>query len=165
MTNTGAKVAAKQGMKRIIVIIAAILLAIPAIAQVGRYKNIKTVYPGYTLKFDTATAELTVMHFDDETGSIQETVISKKQSHSHKQVGRYEFRRSARVATYQIFDTSTGEYTTVKWSPEGYDYESMDMQIDTLVSRTVDGIKRLLKGLEEGLDKIGTSIQDTVVVI
>ena len=152
-------------MKKIIVIIAAIIMALPASAQVGRFKNIKTVYPGYTLKFDTATAELTVMHFDDETGTIDETIISKKQSHSHKQVGRYEFRRSARVATYQIFDTSTGEYTTVKWSPEGYDYESVDNQLDTLVSRTVDGIKRLLKGLEEGLDKLGTNLQDTVVVI
>ena len=152
-------------MKKIIVIIAAIIMALPAFAQVGRFKNIKTVYPGYTLKFDTATAELTVMHFDDETGTIDETVISKKQSHSHKQVGRYEFRRSGRVATYQIFDTSTGEYTTVKWSPDGYDYESVDTQIDTLVSRTVDGIKRLLKGLEEGIDKLGSSLQDTVVVI
>ncbi|MCR5407563.1 MAG: hypothetical protein K6E61_00430 [Bacteroidales bacterium] len=152
-------------MKKIIVIIAAIIMALPVFAQVGRFKNIKTVYPGYTLKFDTATAELTVMHFDDETGTIDETVISKKQSHSHKQVGRYEFRRSARVATYQIFDTSTGEYTTVKWSPDGYDYESVDTQIDTLVSRTVDGIKLLLKGLEEGIDKLGSSLQDTVVVI
>jgi hypothetical protein len=148
------KLLKKRGMKKIIVIIAAIVLTVPAFAQVGRYKNIKTVYPGYTLKFDTSTAELTALHFDDETGSIQETVISKKQSHSHKQVGRYEFRRSARVATYQIFDTSTGEYTTVKWSPEGYDYDSMDMKIDTLVSRTVDGIKRLLKGLEEGIDSL-----------
>ena len=152
-------------MKKIIVIIAAIIMALPAFAQVGRFKNIKTVYPGYTLKFDTATAELTVMHFDDETGSIQEAVISPKKTHNHKQVGRYEFRRGARVATYQIFDTSTGEYTTVKWSPEGYDYDSMEMQIDTLVSRTVDGIKRLLKGLEEGVDKLGASLQDTVVVI
>ena len=39
------------------------------------------------------------------------------------------------------------------------------MQVDTLVSRTVDGIKRLLKGLEEGIDKLGTNLQDTVVVI
>ena len=152
-------------MKKIIVIIAAIVVTVPEFAQVGRFKNIKTVDPGDTLKFNTATAELTAMYFDDETGTIRETVISKKQSHSHKQVGRYEFRRSARVATYQIFDTSTGEYTTVKWSPEGYDYDSMEMQVDTLVSRTVDGIKRLLKGLEEGIDKLGNNLQDTVVVI
>jgi len=41
-------------MKRFLIIALALILTLPAFAQVGRYKDIKVLYPGYTLKFDTA---------------------------------------------------------------------------------------------------------------
>ena len=42
-------------MKRFVILLLAILVASPVFAQVGRYKNIKVMYPGYSLKLDTAT--------------------------------------------------------------------------------------------------------------
>lgn len=104
-------------MKKILTLLLILALSLPAAAQVGRYKSLKTIYPGYSLKFDTASGELAAMRLDEETGMMKEEIISEKQSHGNK-VGRYELRRSARLATYQIFDTSTGEYTTVKWAPK-----------------------------------------------
>ncbi|MBR5063905.1 MAG: hypothetical protein IKX05_04225, partial [Bacteroidales bacterium] len=95
-------------MKKIAVILLALVLALPAFAQVGRYKNIKLLYPGYSLKLDTATGELSAIHYDNETEATIEEVISQKLSNNHRQIGRYEFRRTGHVGTYQIFDTSTG---------------------------------------------------------
>lgn len=150
-------------MKKILIIFL-LALTLPAAAQVGRYKSLKTIYPGYSLKFDTATGELAAMHLDDETGVMKEEIISEKQSHGHK-VGRYELRRSARIATYQIFDTSSGKYTTVKWSPKEYEAEKIGNQVDTAVTKTIDKIKRLLRGLEESLDDFGHSVRDSLIKV
>ena len=149
-------------MKKILTILLIIALSLPAAAQVGRYKSLKTIYPGYSLKFDTASGELAAMRLDEETGMMKEEIISEKQSHGNK-VGRYELRRSARLATYQIFDTSTGEYTTVKWAPKEYEAEKIGGQVDTAVSKTIDKIKRLLHGLEESLEDLGRSRRDSVI--
>ena len=148
-------------MKKILTILLIIALSLPAAAQVGRYKSLKTIYPGYSLKFDTASGELAAMRLDEETGMMKEEIISEKQSHGNK-VGRYELRRSARLATYQIFDTSTGEYTTVKWAPQEYEADRIGNQVDTAVSKTIDKIKRLLHGLEESLEDLGRSTRDSI---
>jgi hypothetical protein len=151
-------------MKKILTLLLILALSIPAAAQVGRYKSLKTIYPGYSLKFDTASGELTAMRLDEETGIMKEEIISEKQSHGNK-VGRYELRRSARLSTYQIFDTSTGEYTTVKWAPKEYETDKIGDQVDTAVSKTIDKIKRLLRGLEESLDDIGRSTRDSIIEV
>lgn len=151
-------------MKKILTILLIIALSLPVAAQVGRYKSLKTIYPGYSLKFDTATGELAAMCLDEETGVMKEEIISPKQSHGNK-VGRYELRRSARLTTYQIFDTSSGEFTTVKWSPKEYEADKIGNQVDTAVSKTLDKIKRLLRGLEESLDDLGRSTRDSIVKV
>ena len=151
-------------MKKILTILLIIALSLPVAAQVGRYKSLKTIYPGYSLKFDTASGELAAMRLDEETGMMTEEIISEKQSHGNK-VGRYELRRSARLATYQIFDTSTGEYTTVKWAPKEYETDKIGDQVDTAVSKTIDKIKRLLHGLEESLEDLGRSTRDSIVKV
>jgi len=136
-------------MKRFVIILLALLFTLPLFAQVGRYKNIKLMYPGYSLKFDTATGELSAIHFDKEQDKTLEEVISKKLSHHHRQVGRYEFRRTNHIGTYQIFDTSSGHYTTVKWAPTNKNGEKLGIDIDSLVSNTAEGLKRFWKELEE----------------
>ena len=151
-------------MKKILTLLLIIALSLPATAQVGRYKSLKTIYPGYSLKFDTASGELAAMRLDEETGMMKEEIISEKQSHGNK-VGRYELRRSARLTTYQIFDTSTGEYTTVKWAPKEYEADKIGDQVDTVVSKTIDKIKRLLHGLEESLEDLGRSTRDSIVKV
>lgn len=151
-------------MKKILTLLLIIALSLPATAQVGRYKSLKTIYPGYSLKFDTASGELAAMRLDEETGMMKEEIISEKQSHGNK-VGRYELRRSARLTTYQIFDTSTGEYTTVKWAPKEYEADKIGDQVDTVVSKTIDKIKCLLHGLEESLEDLGRSTRDSIVKV
>lgn len=130
-------------MKRFVIILLAILMASPVFAQVGRYKNIKVMYPGYSLKLDTATGELTAVHFDNDTETLSEEVISPKKSHNSRHIGRYEFRRTRHIGVYQIFDTSSGNYTTVKWKPR--DSNGKEIEAD---------IKQFLNKLEEGLDNI-----------
>ena len=151
-------------MKKILTILLIIALSLPAAAQVGRYKSLKTIYPGYSLKFDTASGELAAMHLDEETGLMKEEIISRRLSHGRK-VGRYELRRGVRIASYQIFDTSTGEYTTVKWTPKEYEADRIGDQVDTAVSKTIDKIKRLLHGLEESLEDLGHSTRDSIVKV
>ena len=151
-------------MKKILTLLLILALSLPAAAQVGRYKSLNTIYPGYSLKFDTASGELAAMRLDEETGMMKEEIISEKQSHGNK-VGRYELRRSARLTTYQIFDTSTGEYTTVKWAPKEYEADKIGNQVDTAVSKTIDKIKRLLHGLEESLEDLGHSTRDSIVKV
>lgn len=141
-------------MKRILILLIALLFTLPAVAQVGRFKNIKVLYPGYSLKLDTATGELSAVHYDDEADMLLEEVISAKKSRSHKEIGRYEFRRTRKIGTYQIFDTASGEYTTVKWSPKNKNGEEIGVEIDTVMSTVVEGLKNLLKGMEEGLSKL-----------
>lgn len=158
----GANLVGRKGMKRLVIIILALLLAIPSFAQVGRYKNYKTIYPGYSLKLDSATGELTAVHFDKETDAMVEEIISQRQSHNTHQVDRYEFRRTNRIGTFQIFDTSTGKYTTVKWAPKGLDGEEIKVGIDSAVSQAAEGIRRLLRELEESLDKTQESARDTL---
>lgn len=159
-SGVGLNLVANGGMKKILIVLLVLSFALPAMAQVGRYKSLKTIYPGYSLKFDTATGELAVMSLDEETGIMKEEIISEKKSHGHK-VGRYELRRSVRIASYQIFDTSTGEYTTVKWAPKEYDAEKIGGQVDTAVSKTIDKIKHLLRGLEESLEDLGPNKKDS----
>lgn len=101
-------------MKKIILILLAIVLTLPAFAQVGRYKNIRVWYPGYSLKLDTATGELSAVHYDKEQDKTLEEVISKKLSHNHRQIGRYEFRRTNHIGTYQIFDTTGQEIRLIE---------------------------------------------------
>lgn len=139
-------------MRKVLTLILAIFLVLPVYAQVGRYKNIKLLYPGYSLKLDTATGELSAVHFDDETEKTIEETLLKKQSHNARQVGRYELRRTKRLGTYQVFDTSSGEYITVKWTPKGKNGEPIDANIDSALSTVSDGLKRMLKSLEEGID-------------
>ena len=66
-------------MKRIALLITALLVSLTAFAQVGRYKNINLLYPGYSFKFDTATGELWVVHYENEAEIIMEEEISPKQ--------------------------------------------------------------------------------------
>lgn len=121
-------------MKRFSVILLALLLSLAASAQVGRFKNIPVLYPGYSFKFDTATGTLSAVKFDSESGETVEEIISKKKSNDTKQVGRYEFRRTFTPGTYRIFDTSSGKYTTVKWEPK---QEEPQKQDDTSESEIV----------------------------
>lgn len=100
-------------MKKILTLLLIIALSLPAAAQVGRYKSLKTIYPGYSLKFDT----------------------------------------------------STGEYTTVKWAPKEYEADRIGDQVDTAVSKTIDKIKRLLHGLEESLEDLGRSTRDSIIEV
>lgn len=141
-------------MRKFFTLILAVFLVLPVSAQVGRYKNIKLLYPGYSLKLDTATGELSAVHFDDESEKTVEETLLKKQSHNARQVGRYEFRRTKRLGTYQVFDTSSGEYITVKWTPKGKNGEPIEANIDSALNTLSDGLKRVLEGLEEGIDKM-----------
>ena len=54
-SNNDLIIAQKGSMKELVLILLAIALTLPAFAQVGRYKNIRVWYPGYSLKLDTAT--------------------------------------------------------------------------------------------------------------
>ena len=148
-------------MKKIILILLAIVLTLPAFAQVGRYKNIRVWYPGYSLKLDTATGELSAVHYDKEQDKTLEEVISKKLSHNQRQIGRYELRRTRQIGTYQIFDTSSGKYTTVKWAPKNKDGEKIGVEVDSLIKNAGEGIKRFLKELEEDLEKTEETVSDT----
>ena len=149
-------------MKRFLILALALILTLPAFAQVGRYKEIKVLYPGYTLKFDTATAEVTAVRYDNDTDKVFEEVVSKKLSNDSSQIGRYDFRRTRRMGTYQIFDSVTGEYTTVKWKPLDNNGKEIEADIDTAVTNAVDKIKKILKGLEEKLDR---TPKDTAKVV
>ena len=152
-------------MKKILIIILAILFTLPAFAKVGRYKNIKLMYPGYYLKLDTATGELSAIHYDKELDKTLEEIISPKQSHNQRQIGRYELRRTNHIGTYQIFDTSSGNYTTVKWAPTMKNGEKVGIDIDSLVSNAAEGLKRFFKELEEDLEKAGETTPDSLEVI
>ena len=149
-------------MKRFLILALALILTLPVFAQVGRYKDIKVLYPGYTLKFDTATAEVTAVRYDNDTDKVFEEVVSKKLSNDSSQIGRYDFRRTRRMGTYQIFDSVTGEYTTVKWKPLDNNGKEIEADIDTAVTNAVEKIKKILKGLEEKLDR---TQKDTTVVV
>ena len=161
----GSKVVGGISMKKIVIIILAILFSLPAFAQVGRYKNIRLMYPGYYLKLDTATGELSAIHYDKEVDKTLEEIISKKQSHNQRQMGRYELRRTNHIGTYQIFDTSSGNYTTVKWAPTRKNGEKVGIDIDSLVSNAAEGLKRFFKELEEDLEKAGETTPDSLEVI
>jgi hypothetical protein len=152
-------------MKKIVLILLALLLTLPVFAQVGRYKNIRVWYPGYSLKLDTATGELCAVHYDAEQEKTLEEVISKKLSHNQRQIGRYEFRRTRQIGTYQIFDTSTGKYTTVKWTPKNKDGENIGVDLDSLMKNAGDGIKRFLKELEEDLEKAKETVSDSLITV
>ena len=152
-------------MKKILLILLAIVLSLPAFAQVGRYKNIRVWYPGYSLKLDTATGELSAVHYDKELDKTQEEVISKKLSHNQRQIGRYEFRRTNHIGTYQIFDTSNGKYITVKWVPKNKDGEKIGVEVDSLIKNAGEGIKRFLKELEEDLEKTKETVSDTMETV
>lgn len=142
-----------KDMKRIIILLVTLMVVTPAFAQVGRFKNIKVVYPGYSLKLDTATGELTAVHYDDDSEILTEEIILKKQSHNHRQIGRYEFRRTRHIGVYQIFDTGSGNYTTVKWRPKDADGKEIEADINSAVNDMVDGLKKFLNKLEDGLEK------------
>lgn len=152
-------------MKKLITILLALLLTLPVFAQVGRYKNIRVWYPGYSLKLDTATGELCAVHYDAEQEKTLEEVISKKLSHNQRQIGRYEFRRTRQIGTYQIFDTSSGKYTTVKWTPKNKDGENIGVDLDSLMKNAGDGIKRFLKELEEDLEKTKETVSDSLITV
>lgn len=152
-------------MKKLVIILLALLLTLPVFAQVGRYKNIRVWYPGYSLKLDTATGELCAVHYDTEQEKTLEEVISKKLSHNQRQIGRYEFRRTSQIGTYQIFDTSTGKYTTVKWTPKNKDGENIGVDLDSLMKNAGDGIKRFLKELEEDLEKTKETVSDSLITV
>ena len=152
-------------MKRFVLILLAIALTLPAFAQVGRVKNIRVWYPGYSLKLDTATGELSAIHYDKDLEQTLEEVISKKLSHNQRQIGRYEFRRTRQIGTYQIFDTSSGKYTTVKWAPKNKDGENLGIDIDSLMKNAGEGIKRFLKELEEDLKRTEEAVSDTLAII
>ena len=139
------------------------MLNLPAFAQVGRYKNIRIWYPGYSLKLDTATGELSAVHYDAEQEKTLEEVISKKLSHNHRQIGRYEFRRTNHIGTYQIFDTTSGKFTTVKWTPKNKDGENIGVDLDSLMKNAGEGIMRFLKELEEDLKKTEETASDYTV--
>ena len=151
-------------MKRIAIALAALLIAITASAQVGRYKSIKIFYPGYSFKLDTATGELWAVHYDNDAEvNIEEQILSK-QSHNKNQTGRYEFRRTRQIGTYQVFDTSTGDYITVKWKPKNKDGEDIDQEIENTVSNVMDHLINALDNTRNHLDSIRNSRQpqDTV---
>lgn len=152
-------------MKKLVIILLALLLTLPVFAQVGRYKNIRVWYPGYSLKLDTATGELCAVHYDAEQEKTLEEVIFKKLSHNQRQIGRYEFRRTRQIGTYQIFDTSTGKYTTVKWTPKNKDGENIGVDLDSLMKNAGDGIKRFLKELEEDLEKTRETVSDSLITV
>ena len=152
-------------MKRFVLILLAIALTLPAFAQVGRFKNIRVWYPGYSLKLDTATGELSAIHYDKDLEQTLEEVISKKLSHNQRQIGRYEVRRTRQIGTYQIFDTSSGKYTTVKWAPKNKDGENLGIDIDSLMKNAGEGIKRFLKELEEYLKRTEEAVSDTLAII
>ena len=152
-------------MKRFFVLILALILMLPAHAQVGRYKNIRLWYPGYSLKLDTATGQLWAVHYDSEAEVNIEEVILKKQSHNGNQTGRYELRRTRQIGTYQVFDTSGGDYVTVKWTPKGKNGEPVEASVDSALNAISEGVKKMLKGLEEGIDSMRGSLKDTVEVI
>ena len=164
-SDNGLIIVRKESMKRLILILLAIVLTLPAFAQVGRYKNIRVWYPGYSLKLDTATGELSAVHYDKEQDKTLEEVISKKLSHNHRQIGRYEFRRTNHIGTYQIFDTTSGKYTTVKWAPNNKDGENIGVDIDSLMKNAGEGIKRFLKELEEDLEKTKNIVTDTLETV
>ena len=151
-------------MKRFLILALALILTLPAFAQVGRYKEIKVLYPGYTLKFDTATAEVTAVRYDNDTDKVFEEVVSKKLSNDSSQIGRYDFRRTRRMGTYQIFDSVTGEYTTVKWKPLDNNGKEIEADIDTAVTNAVEKIKKILKGLEEKLDRTSNDTAKVVTI-
>ena len=144
-------------MKRIALLITALLVSLTAFAQVGRYKNINLLYPGYSFKFDTATGELWVVHYENEAEMIMEEEISPKQSHNSRQTGRYEFRRTRHIGTYQIFDTVTGNYTNVKWKPKTKDGTDVDEEIGNAVSTAVDQLRNLLDSTKVKIDSIRMS--------
>lgn len=73
---------------------------------------------------------------------------------SFAQVGRYELRRTNHIGTYQIFDTSSGHYTTVKWAPTNKNGDKVGIDIDSLVSNTAESLKRFFKELELDLEGI-----------
>ena len=150
-------------MKRIVIILLAVMLSLPAFAQVGRYKNIRIWYPGYSLKLDTATGELSAVHYDAEQEKTLEEVISKKLSHNHRQIGRYEFRRTNHIGIYQIFDTTSGKFTTVKWTPKNKDGENIGVDLDSLMKNAGEGFMRFLKELEEDLKKTEETASDYTV--
>ena len=152
-------------MKRLFVLILALILMLPAHAQVGRYKNIRLWYPGYSLKLDTATGQLWAVHYDSEAEVNIEEVILKKQSHNGNQTGRYELRRTRQIGTYQVFDTSRGDYVTVKWAPKGKNGDPVEASVDSALNAISEGVKKMLKGLEEGIDSMRESLKDTVEVI
>jgi len=152
-------------MKRFVLILLAIALTLPAFAQVGRFKNIRVWYPGYSLKLDTATGELSAIHYDKDLEQTLEEVISKKLSHNQRQIGQYEFRRTRQIGTYQIFDTSSGKYTTVKCAPKNKDGENLGIDIDSLMKNAGEGIKRFLKELEEDLKRTEEAVSDTLAII
>lgn len=141
-------------MKRIAIIIAALLLSVTAFAQVGRYKNMNLLYPGYSLKLDTATGELWAVHYDDEEEINIEEQILDRQSGNHKQVGRYELRRTKKIGTFQVFDTSSGNYVTVKWMPKDKDGVDIDQSIENTLITVVDHIR-------DALDSVKTSIVES----
>ena len=89
-------------MKRIIILLTALLIAVTAVAQVGRYQNIRVLYPGYSLRFDT----------------------------------------------------STGKYTTVKWTPVDKDGKEIEASIDTALANAKDKLRKALKSLEESLESL-----------
>ncbi|MBO4634020.1 MAG: hypothetical protein J5669_01470 [Bacteroidales bacterium] len=150
-------------MKKLVLFLLAIVLTLPAFAQVGRYKNIRVWYPGYSLKLDTATGELSAVHYDKDQDKTLEEVISKKMSHNHRQIGRYEFRRTNHIGTYQIFDTTSGKFTTVKWTPKNKDGENIGVDLDSLMKNAGEGFMRFLKELEEDLKKTEETASDYTV--
>ena len=163
--DNGLIIVRKGSMKKLVFILLALMLTLPAIAQVGRYKNIRVWYPGYSLKLDTATGELSAVHYDKDQDKMLEEVISKKLSHNQRQIGRYELRRTKQIGTYQIFDTSSGKYTTVKWAPKNKDGENLGVDIDSLMKNAGEGIKRFLKELEEDLKKTEEVVSDSLATI
>lgn len=141
-------------MKKIAILLAALLISVTAFAQVGRYKNLNLFFPGYSLKLDTATGELWAVHYDDEAEVNIEEQILDKQSHNQKQVGRYEIRRTKKVGTFQVFDTSDGKYVTVKWKPKDKNGVEIDQSIENTLINVVDHLKDALDSVRTSIGKI-----------
>ena len=141
-------------MKKIAILLAALLISVTAFAQVGRYKNLNLFFPGYSLKLDTATGELWAVHYDDEAEVNIEEQILDKQSHNQKQVGRYEIRRTKKVGTFQVFDTSDGKYVTVKWKPKDKNGNDIDQSIENTLITVVDHLKDALDSVRTSIGKI-----------
>lgn len=141
-------------MKKFAILLAAILISVTAFAQVGRYKNLNLFFPGYSLKLDTATGELWAVHYDDEAEVNIEEQILDKQSHNQKQVGRYEIRRTKKVGTFQVFDTSDGKYVTVKWKPKDKNGVEIDQSIENTLITVVDHLKDALDSVRTSIGKI-----------